>query len=241
MAFLFFLFTLLPFALLATSSSSLVSSPQGCFSDAGDMRTPGPWRYMSVSYCNDSCRRLGWDFAGSQGKFCWCGDSLPSIDSVVPDDECDEPCPGYAKDICGGKHRWSVWAIGSDEPSAWLSSMTAISTSTTEASTASEAVLSSSSASETSSVSSSSTDTNSASTFTQTPSLAYVSESPASTSTSLGPTPTENSAARRYKKPPIKGRKRMVRLDEVYCNQAQAATDPNVSFFYALLLRRYSW
>ncbi|KAL3443530.1 hypothetical protein BJX65DRAFT_284982 [Aspergillus insuetus] len=193
-----FLFSFFPFASLAAAYPSLVSSPQGCFSDPGDMRTPGPWRYMSVSYCNDSCRGLDWDFAGSQGRFCWCGDSLPSIDYVVPDDECNEPCPGYAKDMCGGKHRWSVWAIGSDEPSAWLSSMTATSTSTTEASTASETVLLSSLTSGNSSVPSSSTDTDSTSTSTPAPSSAYVFISPASTSTSLEPTPTENSATRRY-------------------------------------------
>ncbi|KAL3495355.1 hypothetical protein BJX62DRAFT_195844 [Aspergillus germanicus] len=72
----------------------------------------------------------------------------------------------------GGKHRWSVWAIGSDEPSAWLSGVTATSTSTTEASTASKTVLLSSLTSENSSVSSSNTDTDSTSTSTPTPSSA---------------------------------------------------------------------
>ncbi|KIA75997.1 plasma membrane sensor transducer [Aspergillus ustus] len=159
------LYCLLLFALSAAASTrkSLANSPQGCFRRIDGLKNLGAYRYNSISYCNDRCRRSKRDFAAVKGKYCACGSSLPSVDDVVSDNECDEPCPGYSYVTCGGKKVWSVWAIGSDEPSARLSTTTAISTSTADAS---------------------STALETSPEFSSIPSLAHVIEPPASTSSS---------------------------------------------------------
>ncbi|KAL2840671.1 hypothetical protein BJY01DRAFT_16741 [Aspergillus pseudoustus] len=165
-------YCLLLFALSAAASRSLANSPQGCFRRIDGLKNLGAYRYNSIGYCTDRCRRSGRDFAAVKGKYCACGGSLPSVDHVVSDYECDEPCPGYSYVKCGGKKVWSVWAIGSDEPSAWLSTTTAMSTSTTDASSTALETFSSV------------TDVELTPEFSPISSMADVIEAPVSTSTS---------------------------------------------------------
>jgi hypothetical protein len=40
---------------------------------------------------------------------CYCGNSLPSFDSVLDPSECSIPCGGYTRQSCGGPSEYSIY------------------------------------------------------------------------------------------------------------------------------------
>ncbi|KAL3468988.1 hypothetical protein BJX99DRAFT_92736 [Aspergillus californicus] len=195
--------SLLPFILSAVAGKT--SESIGCFSDVADFESQRSSIFESVDHCVDLCDEADFNYAALQGDSCLCGKASPAQDALVSDDRCDEACPGYAKDTCGGDGAWSVYGIGGVRPSVWLSTSTTASTSTATDSTSTTASETSVASIETSSASTTVTDASEHSSST-TSLLHDVSVSPASTSpaststsTSVEPTPTENKASRRYR------------------------------------------
>ncbi|KAL2826737.1 hypothetical protein BJY01DRAFT_229587 [Aspergillus pseudoustus] len=199
--------SIISLALSTAASPSFPASSQGCFSKVGTLQNTGSYIFQSVDHCVNECGEAEYQFVGVQGEDCWCGDSLPSLDDLVSDDKCDTACPGYGPDICGGDNAWSIYEIGSIEPSAWLSSRstsTGGSTSTATESTSNTASDSSATASPTATSTTSTTSPSASHTTSTAPSASpessssTVSETPSSTSASIESTPTGNSANRRY-------------------------------------------
>ncbi|KAF5725045.1 SLG1 [Fusarium mundagurra] len=88
-------------------------TPQGCFSalpSEADGRSDS--FYNSVGSCAQYCQTQKKTVAILKGVDCICADIYPAKSAKVDDDKCDTPCPGYAKDACGGKDAYSVFNLG---------------------------------------------------------------------------------------------------------------------------------
>eukprot|EP00092_Neocalanus_flemingeri_P076238 GFUD01094536.1.p1 GENE.GFUD01094536.1~~GFUD01094536.1.p1 ORF type:complete len:168 (-),score=11.70 GFUD01094536.1:136-603(-) len=54
----------------------------------------------------------GYKLAGVEfGYQCFCGNAVTPL-SLVSKTECDYPCPGNAREMCGGRNRMNVFATG---------------------------------------------------------------------------------------------------------------------------------
>ncbi|WZH49818.1 SLG1 [Fusarium acuminatum] len=86
---------------------------QGCFDSLPNETISGQnSTFNTVGTCADYCQEKNTEVALLQGKSCFCSHSYPPEDSQVDDDQCDEPCPGYPRDACGGKDAFSVYNLG---------------------------------------------------------------------------------------------------------------------------------
>ncbi|KAJ5766816.1 uncharacterized protein N7511_004432 [Penicillium nucicola] len=93
---------------LALPVHSMVN--MGCYSDAGSLKNQGPYSYQSPGYCQDHCLGAGKSvFALTRGNMCYCGDALPT--EKVNDDKCNQVCPGWPAESCGGNDTFSVYQI----------------------------------------------------------------------------------------------------------------------------------
>ncbi|KAL2817513.1 hypothetical protein BDW59DRAFT_165921 [Aspergillus cavernicola] len=201
------LFPVLSFALPGFAAQ--ISNSIGCFSSPGNFENQGSFTFQEVNHCVDQCDEADFKYAALQGDDCWCGKADPAQADLISDDECDEACSGWPRDICGGDDAWSVYGIGGVTPDTW-SSTTSTGVSTTTSTSTSEIAVTSSSTSSSSSTTSTTTSTSSetsaavvseATSTSSTPSSDNASSTPSSTSisTSVEATPTENSASRRFK------------------------------------------
>ncbi|KAF5605649.1 SLG1 [Fusarium pseudocircinatum] len=125
-------------------------TPQGCFSALPSEADGRSDTFNSVGSCAKYCEEQNKTVAILKGVECICADIYPAKSAKVDDDKCDTPCPGYAKDACGGKDAYSVFNLGvnllpgnegdkrSSGPTAELtgSTTTAVATTATEVSTA---------------------------------------------------------------------------------------------------------
>merc|ERR1712215_250226 len=63
--------------------------------------------------CKDSCRELGYAYAGVEyGEECFCGNTPPLMSTIVGQEECDDPCTGDATQMCGGSWNMNVYQTG---------------------------------------------------------------------------------------------------------------------------------
>ncbi|KAK3388584.1 hypothetical protein B0T20DRAFT_484158 [Sordaria brevicollis] len=112
------------------------ATPQGCFSDTGDMNltrtiTPDkPWKDpsepadaepktgMSSGLCERICKAADKkSFALANTNECWCGQSYPPLIYETDMKNCNFPCSLYAPDACGGMLSngtllYNVWNTG---------------------------------------------------------------------------------------------------------------------------------
>ena len=92
-------------------------TPQGCFSALpSDADSHGSGPFMANGACGDSCTKENKLVAITFGSTCYCSDKYPAKSSLVDDSSCDEPCPGYAMEACGGMNpkSYSVFNTGLD-------------------------------------------------------------------------------------------------------------------------------
>ncbi|KAI1061007.1 hypothetical protein LB507_010194 [Fusarium sp. FIESC RH6] len=92
-------------------------TPQGCFSALpSDADSHGSGPFMANGACGDSCTKENKLVAITFGSTCYCSDKYPAKSSLVDDSSCDEPCPGYAMEACGGMDpkSYSVFNTGLD-------------------------------------------------------------------------------------------------------------------------------
>ncbi|KAF4436647.1 SLG1 [Fusarium acutatum] len=89
-------------------------TPQGCFSALPSEADGRSDTFNSVGSCAEYCQTQKKTVAILKGVECICADIYPAKSAKVDDDKCDTPCPGYAKDACGGKNAYSVFNLGVD-------------------------------------------------------------------------------------------------------------------------------
>ncbi|KAI3396977.1 hypothetical protein diail_11377 [Diaporthe ilicicola] len=68
-------------------------------------------QFNSQGLCSSDCESAGYSVFAVQGASCVCLDSPPADDKKADASKCDEPCPGYAFQICGGVGYYSVGTI----------------------------------------------------------------------------------------------------------------------------------
>ncbi|KAF5558609.1 SLG1 [Fusarium napiforme] len=115
-------------------------TPQGCFSALPSEADGRSDTFNSVGSCAKYCEEQNKTVAILKGVECICADIYPAKSAKVDDDKCDTPCPGYAKDACGGKDAYSVFNLGvnllpGNEGDQRSSGSTAVVTTATEVST----------------------------------------------------------------------------------------------------------
>ena len=62
--------------------------------------------------CNEICRALNKLTAASYATDCYCGDKYPPLNTILADDKCDEPCPGFGTEACGGLNAFTIYNTG---------------------------------------------------------------------------------------------------------------------------------
>ncbi|KAK9729339.1 WSC domain protein [Basidiobolus ranarum] len=100
----------------------------GCYDDADDtpllndlssIDLPNPFvdPLQSNELCAEFCQTHQFIYSGTHdGKFCYCGNTIPPRSSKVPEYKCYIPCVGNEEDVCGGNEFTSVYAVGSNHP-----------------------------------------------------------------------------------------------------------------------------
>ncbi|KAK1752137.1 hypothetical protein QBC47DRAFT_389826 [Echria macrotheca] len=58
--------------------------------------------FQSQGRCFNNCTSLNFPLAVVQEKNCWCANLVPARQDQKPLTSCQEPCPGYPSDYCGG-------------------------------------------------------------------------------------------------------------------------------------------
>ncbi|KAF5027052.1 hypothetical protein F66182_821 [Fusarium sp. NRRL 66182] len=77
---------------------------QGCFSSLPASRVSSHrLLYNTVARCADFCQEQRRSVAMVEKELCRCADNYPSRSSLVDDDQCNYPCPGYSQEACGGE------------------------------------------------------------------------------------------------------------------------------------------
>ncbi|KAL0959164.1 hypothetical protein HGRIS_014449 [Hohenbuehelia grisea] len=88
---------------------------QGCYTDqAAPSRTlerliavPGG---TTPETCAATCRSNGYTYAGMEFQYeCWCGNSVRSTATKVPDSDCQDACNANIKHYCGGRYRLQLY------------------------------------------------------------------------------------------------------------------------------------
>ncbi|KAI1347059.1 hypothetical protein F5Y01DRAFT_256809 [Xylaria sp. FL0043] len=116
----------------------------GCYSSLGDMTLDSTDEYNSQGYCAPNCRNKNKPVGATYLKACYCGTKLPNHKTLVDDSKCNEPCPGYDPQACGGLGFFTVYNTGVQvnvaeaelEPSSSSTTSAPTSTSTTQTSEA---------------------------------------------------------------------------------------------------------
>ena len=84
------------------------ASNLGCYSSISGGDSKGDYTYQTSGYCvNNECPNS--PYVAVKGKECICLNSLPQSSSKVSSSQCDQPCPGYQSDMCGGSNAYNVY------------------------------------------------------------------------------------------------------------------------------------
>ncbi|KAI2624275.1 hypothetical protein GGR54DRAFT_638154 [Hypoxylon sp. NC1633] len=66
--------------------------------------------YQSDGRCHDQCVDK-YALAVIKDDLCWCSDYVPDESTQVDTSECNQPCPGFPSDVCGGDGLWGYIAL----------------------------------------------------------------------------------------------------------------------------------
>lgn len=89
-----------------------VSTIHGCYSSVGELQLNGTNEFNSQGLCAANCEDTGAYVAAAQGDACYCGNKYPPASTLVDDSQCDEPCPGFGMDACGGSKAFTIINTG---------------------------------------------------------------------------------------------------------------------------------
>ncbi|KAJ2966741.1 hypothetical protein NUW58_g10594 [Xylaria curta] len=84
----------------------------GCYSSLGELKMDSTDKYNAQGYCAPNCRDKGYPVGATYAKACWCGKKLPNKKTLADDKKCNEPCPGFDQQACGGLNHWTVYNTG---------------------------------------------------------------------------------------------------------------------------------
>ncbi|GAP85152.2 putative transmembrane alpha-helix domain-containing protein [Rosellinia necatrix] len=84
----------------------------GCFSSLGDMTLDSTDKYNAQGYCGPVCREKGKPVGATYLKNCYCGTKMPNHKTLLDDSKCNEPCPGFDLQACGGLNAYTVYNTG---------------------------------------------------------------------------------------------------------------------------------
>ena len=99
---------------LATAAAA--KEALGCYPslDLGDSANSSTNLFNTYGSCRSVCSVSAHKYTALQGDKCVCVDKLPAA-APLSDDQCDQPCPGFVADICGGKGE-KGWTILDTKP-----------------------------------------------------------------------------------------------------------------------------
>ncbi|KAH8425476.1 WSC domain-containing protein [Aspergillus melleus] len=101
--------------ILASSAQAYEYQQQACYRRLGDdMRADNTFTFQTPYLCMRRCGNLGLNYAALRGVECFCGSEKPLEKYEISLDNCDTPCAGWAKEICGGYKAWSLYSLDSD-------------------------------------------------------------------------------------------------------------------------------
>ncbi|KAI0165162.1 hypothetical protein GGR52DRAFT_575255 [Hypoxylon sp. FL1284] len=84
----------------------------GCYKSVGTMKMLQSFDFNSQGKCVGLCLDKKFTAAASNKNDCYCGNEYPNKADLVDDDKCDEPCPGFGDDACGGLDTYTVYNTG---------------------------------------------------------------------------------------------------------------------------------
>ncbi|KAI2634600.1 hypothetical protein GGS21DRAFT_111076 [Xylaria nigripes] len=84
----------------------------GCFSSLGDMILDSTNDFNTQGSCAQICREKSKPVGATYAKACFCGTLMPNKKTLLPDTSCNEPCPGYDPQACGGLDAYTVYNTG---------------------------------------------------------------------------------------------------------------------------------
>ena len=94
--------------LVSAADYTAPASNLGCYSSISGGDSKGDYTYQTSGYCvNNECPNS--PYVAVKGKECICLNSLPQSSSKVSSSQCDQPCPGYQSDMCGGSNAYNVY------------------------------------------------------------------------------------------------------------------------------------
>ncbi len=65
---------------------------------------------MTIELCQNACKNGGFTYAGVEfATQCFCGNSIGGGGSKALEAECNKPCAGNSKEICGGGNRINIF------------------------------------------------------------------------------------------------------------------------------------
>ncbi|KAG5974830.1 hypothetical protein E4U55_008035 [Claviceps digitariae] len=91
-----------------------ISTSSGCYGSYGNMTMHKPISAdrMSTASCINACKDDGFWLAAMHGGQCLCGYALPPKTDLVEDSQCNQPCPAYPPEACGGLESYSIYNVG---------------------------------------------------------------------------------------------------------------------------------
>jgi len=85
----------------------------GCYSSKGTLDDGRFVKFNTQGECNKICRdQLSKPVAASYATTCYCGDEYPPANTVIAPSNCNEPCPGFGQEACGGFEAFTVYNSG---------------------------------------------------------------------------------------------------------------------------------
>lgn len=84
--------------------------------------------YQSDGLCHDFCNEQEYALAIVQSEYCWCSNYVPDSDDQVSVSNCQESCPGFPDDVCGGDGTFGYMTLDSSPSGTAGSSSEATST-----------------------------------------------------------------------------------------------------------------
>ncbi|KAJ4138528.1 hypothetical protein NW768_002366 [Fusarium equiseti] len=88
-------------------------SQQGCFSSIPiTLGSPNSSSQNSWDSCSKRCRdEEHKPVALVRGRFCYCADTYPPIHTLMEDERCDDPCPGFGFYACGSTREREYYTV----------------------------------------------------------------------------------------------------------------------------------
>ncbi|KAI0149358.1 hypothetical protein BJ166DRAFT_61387 [Pestalotiopsis sp. NC0098] len=115
----------------------------GCYGNVDNLVLNGTDEFNTQGSCSTACRGMSKAVGASYSSDCYCGDEYPPLNTLLDDSDCNEPCPGYGTEACGGINAWTVYNTGEKVSVANTDNITESSSSSSASSTTSQAVMTS--------------------------------------------------------------------------------------------------